>query len=61
VPAGGYGRQFDVMTGWLDEHVGRGAYWIGSEAGPGLADGALFYFLGVASVRAFVERFAVWY
>jgi hypothetical protein len=58
VPRGGFGRQFDVMTGWLDEHVGRGAYWIGAEAGPGRIDAALFYFLDVRSARAFVERFA---
>jgi hypothetical protein len=31
---------------------------LGAEAGPGLADAALFFFLDVPSALAFVERFA---
>lgn len=58
VPPGGFGRQFDEMQGWLNLYVGRGKYFIGSEANPGIPDAALFYFEDVEVARAFVQRFA---
>jgi len=58
VPPGGFGRQFDEMQGWLNLHVGRGSYFIGSETNPGIPDAALFYFENLEVARAFVERFA---
>jgi hypothetical protein len=58
MPAGGFGRHYNDMIRWLDEHVGSGAYWVGAEAGPRIVDAALFYFHDVQSARAFVERFA---
>jgi hypothetical protein len=58
VPPRGFGRQLDLISGWLDEHVGRDAYCIHSKAGSGNIDVAMFYFVDTASAHAFVERFA---
>lgn len=58
VPECGFGQQLNVMLGWLNIVAGRGNFWVGSEAGPGLADAALFYFNDVETARAFVNRFA---
>ena len=58
VPPGGFGRQLDEMYRWLDQHVGKSAYWVGSEAGAGRIDAALFYFIEAKSASAFVDRFS---
>jgi hypothetical protein len=58
VPPGGFGNQFNVMCGWLDQHAGKGGYFTGARAGPGLRDAALFYFVDADMAAAFVDRFA---
>ena len=58
VPPCGLGTELDAMHAWLHAQFGRHGYWIGSEAGPGLADAVLIYFLDVPSAQAFVDRFA---
>jgi hypothetical protein len=58
VPPGGFGRQLDEMYAWLDQHVGKSAYWVGSEAGASRIDAALFYFIEAKSAAAFVDRFS---
>ena len=57
VPADGFGTQLDRICGWLDAHIGRKNYWIGSDATNG-RDTALFYFLDVDAAHSFVGRFA---
>jgi hypothetical protein len=46
------------MCAWLDQHAGRGGYFTGAHAGPGLQDAALFYFVDAKMAAAFVDRFA---
>jgi hypothetical protein len=58
VPPGGFGNQFNVMCAWLDQHAGRGGYFTGAQAAPGLQDAALFYFVEAKMAAAFVDRFA---
>lgn len=57
VPPGGLGSKFDAMQLWLSQHVGTGTYFIGGEAGAGLQDAALFYFLDADIAAAFVSHF----
>jgi len=57
-PPGGFGSQLDAMYGWLNLHMGRGHYFIGTETNPGIPDAALFYFETVEAAHAFVDRFA---
>ena len=58
VPANGLGMVLNRMYVWLDEAVGRGRYWIGSEAGYGRSDAALFYFVDVSDAKRFVDQFS---
>jgi hypothetical protein len=58
VPPGGFGNQFNVMCAWLDQHAGKGGYFAGAQAGAGLQDAALFYFVEADMAAAFVDRFA---
>ena len=58
VPPGGFGSQLNIMCGWLDQHAGKAGYFTGAEAGNGLRDAALFYFLDAKLAAAFVDRFA---
>jgi hypothetical protein len=58
VPPGGFGNQFNVMCAWLDEHAGKAGYFTGAQAGAGLRDAALFYFVETKMAAAFVDRFA---
>jgi hypothetical protein len=57
VPPDGFGMQLDRFCAWLDAHIGRKSYWIGSDAAHG-RDTALFYFLDVDAARSFLDRFA---
>jgi hypothetical protein len=58
VPPGGFGNQFNVMCGWLDEHADKAGYFTGAQAGAWLQDAALFYFIDAKVAAAFVNRFA---
>jgi hypothetical protein len=58
VPPGSFGSQFNVMCGWLDQHAGKVGYFTGAQAGAGLQDAALFYFIDAKVAAAFVDRFA---
>jgi hypothetical protein len=58
VPPGGFGSQFNTMCAWLDQHVGKAGYFTGAQAGAGLRDAALFYFIDAKMAAAFVDRFA---
>jgi hypothetical protein len=58
VPPGGFGSQFNIMCGWLDQHAGKAGYFTGAQAGAGLQDAALFYFVDAKIAAAFVDRFA---
>ena len=57
VPRDGFGMQLDRFCAWLDAHVGKNNYWIGSDAARG-RDTALFYFADVDAARSFLDRFA---
>jgi hypothetical protein len=46
------------MCAWLDQHAGKAGYFTGAEAGAGLRDAALFYFIEANVAAAFVDRFA---
>jgi hypothetical protein len=46
------------MCAWLDHHSGNGDYFTGAQAGAGLRDAALFYFVDAKMAAAFVDRFA---
>jgi hypothetical protein len=46
VPPDGFGMQLDRFCAWLDAHVGKKSYWIGSEAARG-RDTTPFYFVDV--------------
>ena len=58
VPPGGFGSQFNIMCAWLDQHAGKAGYFTGAQAGAGLQDAALFYFIDAKVAAAFVDRFA---
>jgi hypothetical protein len=57
VPPDGFGMQLDRFCAWLDVHVGKENYWIGSDAARG-RDTTLFYFVDVDAARSFLDRFA---
>jgi hypothetical protein len=46
------------MCAWLDQHAGKSGYFTGAQAGAGLQDAALFYFIDAKIAAAFVDRFA---
>jgi hypothetical protein len=50
--------QFSIMCAWLDQHAGKAGCFTGAQAGAGLQDAALFYFIDAKIAVAFVERFA---
>ena len=58
VPEGRFGKQLNVMYGWLNMHAGRGNFAIHSAPNDLPLDAALFYFMDIAVARAFIERFA---
>jgi hypothetical protein len=58
VPPCGFGNQLNVMCAWLDQHAGERGYFTGVQAGAGLQDAALFYFVDAKMAAAFVDRFA---
>jgi hypothetical protein len=58
VPPSDFGSQFNIMCAWLDQHAGRSGYFTGAQAGAGLRDAALFYFIDAKVAAAFVDRFA---
>lgn len=55
-PAGGFRAQLNDMYAWLNAGPGRGAYWVGADAGLG-RDVVLFYFCDAAVAKAFVDQF----
>jgi hypothetical protein len=57
VPPDGFGMQLDRFCAWLDAHVGKKNYRIGSDAARG-RDTTLFYFVDVHAARSFLHRFA---
>ena len=53
-----FGHQLNTMNAWLEQHADEDCYYIGTEAGPGLQDAALFYFLDANMGAAFIDRLA---
>jgi hypothetical protein len=58
VPSGGLGKQFNDMCAWLNQHARKSGYFTGAQAGPGLQDVAIFYFVDEKMAAAFVDHFA---
>jgi hypothetical protein len=57
VPAEGFGRQYEEMRGWLDQHVGEDNYAVGGiETALGVAAMRLD-FLDARAARAYLGRF----
>lgn len=56
VPPGGFGQRLDAIYAWLDQHVGKTAYWSGGGNLRG-EDTATFYFLTINDAKALVDRF----
>lgn len=56
VPPGGFGLELNAMYAWLDNALGRGGYWVGSDADLG-RHAVLFYFADIVVAKAFVDRF----
>jgi hypothetical protein len=58
VPRGGFGNQFNLMHGWLDQVAGRENYAIWGANEPGVPDAMFVYFMDARIAAAFVDRFA---
>ena len=55
-PELGYGKQYNEMRDWLEQHVGRDGYAWHSDALPGV-DATAVYFREALMVQAFLEKF----
>ena len=62
IPAGGFGRQLDQMSGWLDENCGAEGWAITPSGMRGvLNDAVSIYFTDPALASAFVARWCIGY